>query len=184
MQILRQAGYRSVPWRNGAGQTSEIMVFPEGAAAEDAEWRISMAPVTTDGLFSTFPAIDRILTIIEGAGMELTVGGRPPVLLSDAPFAFPGDAICTARLTRGPIIDLNVMTRRGNWQAVVHHAQHFIPDASASHHLIFAAHGPVTCQVAGETVDLNPRDTLWLSADDTGACTCSGRWLDIRLIAA
>lgn len=184
MRTLRQSDYKLVPWRNGTGETSEILVFPEDAAGDDIQWRISMAPVTTDGLFSTFPNIDRILTIIEGSGMELTIGGRSPVMLSDAPFAFPGDAICTSRLTSGPILDLNVMTRRGEWQAVVRHAQRFTPDEAASHHLIFAAHGPVSCQVGEETVDLGPRDSLWLSAAEAPNCTCSGRWLDIRLIAA
>lgn len=184
MKILRETEYRRVPWRNGAGETSEILVFPAGAEGDDIQWRISMAPVTESGLFSTFPAIDRVLTIIEGSGMELTVGGRSPVMLSDAPFAFPGDAICTSRLTNGPILDLNVMTRRGKWQAVVRHAQRFTPDETASHHLIFAAHGPVTCQVAGESADLGLRDSLWLSAAEARHCTCTGRWLDIRLIAA
>jgi environmental stress-induced protein Ves len=53
------------------------------------------------------------LAAIEGRGLALELGDRPPVALGDVPFAFPGDVPCRAELGDWPIVDLNVVTRRG-----------------------------------------------------------------------
>jgi environmental stress-induced protein Ves len=115
MKILRARDYRRMPWKNGKGETIEVAVYPENAGLDDFEWRISMASVTTDGPFSSFPGIDRTLSVLTGEGIELSVAGQPPVTLtqSSAPYSFPADQPTTARLINGPITDLNVMTRRG-----------------------------------------------------------------------
>jgi environmental stress-induced protein Ves len=115
MKILRADRHRRMPWKNGAGETIEIIAWPEGSGLEDFEWRISMARVATDGPFSCFPDVDRTLCLLEGEGLALTIAGEPEVLLTQAsaPFRFPGDVAVTSRLMKGPITDLNVMTRRG-----------------------------------------------------------------------
>jgi uncharacterized protein len=126
MRLLRQAGFRTMPWKNGGGETIEIMASPEGAALDAFDWRISMARVAQDGPFSLFPGIDRSLSILEGEGMMLAVEGHGETLLTrqSLPFVFPGDATTSSRLLAGPILDLNVMTRRGRCQAAV--ARHHI----------------------------------------------------------
>lgn len=115
MQIIRAADHRRMPWKNGGGETLEIAVHPPGAGLADFAWRVSMALVAVDGPFSAFPGIDRTLAILEGDGLELAVAGRDVQVLSreSRPWSFPGDAAAAARLTGGPIRDLNVMTRRG-----------------------------------------------------------------------
>ena len=45
MRLLRAATHRRMPWKNGAGVTTEIAVFPESAGLDDFEWRLSMATV-------------------------------------------------------------------------------------------------------------------------------------------
>ncbi len=117
MRILRAADHRRMPWKNGKGETVEIAVFPEGATVDTFDWRISMAPVVSDGLFSIFEDIDRTLSILTGEGMMLSVEGLAPTLLgsNSAPFSFRGDAKTNAVLQAGPITDLNVMTRRGHF---------------------------------------------------------------------
>ena len=103
-----------MPWKNGGGFTTEIAIGPEGAALDQFDWRVSMAEIMTDGPFSSFAGIDRTLSILEGNGIRLTVGGETTVLTREsAPFGFPGDAATSAILVDGPVIDLNVMTRRG-----------------------------------------------------------------------
>jgi environmental stress-induced protein Ves len=110
MRHLPAAGYRAMPWKNGGGITREVAVFSE---AGDFLWRLSLATVASDGPFSTFPGIDRTLTVLDGPGIELAVQGRAPARLAPlAPFAFPGDAVASARLLGGAITDFNVMTRR------------------------------------------------------------------------
>jgi len=117
MHVLRSENYRRMPWKNGGGETVEIAVFPAGADLAAFGWRVSMATVASDGPFSVFPGIDRTLSILEGQGMELDIEGRAPIVLTQAsrPLAFPADASTSARLVSGTIVDLNVMTRRGQW---------------------------------------------------------------------
>ncbi len=117
MRILRAADHKRMPWKNGKGETVEIAVFPERASVETFDWRISMAPVVSDGPFSVFPGVDRTLSILTGDGMMLSVEGMAPMVLGrkSMPFSFPGDAKTEAVLQAGPITDLNVMTRRGRF---------------------------------------------------------------------
>ncbi len=117
LQVLKAKDHRRMPWKNGGGETTEIAVFPPETDLADFGWRISMATVASDGPFSIFAGIDRTLSILSGDGMELDIEGRRPVVLTQAsePLAFPADAATSARLVSGTIVDLNVMTRRGQW---------------------------------------------------------------------
>ncbi|QIB35478.1 HutD/Ves family protein [Ancylobacter pratisalsi] len=115
MRILRAADHAVMPWKNGAGATTQIAVAPTGAGLDSFDWRVSMAAVIEDGPFSTFPGVDRTLAVLEGEGIVLDVAGRAPCELTreSPPAAFPGDAPTHGRLINGPITDLNVMSRRG-----------------------------------------------------------------------
>jgi environmental stress-induced protein Ves len=119
VRILRAADRVATPWKNGGGVTREVAAWPPGAGVDDFDWRVSLADVAADGPFSTFPGVDRILTVIAGAGLVLEIDGRTTRLKPGAPFAFPGEAAVMARLTAGPIRDLNLMVRRGAWTATV-----------------------------------------------------------------
>jgi len=108
---LRGRVFRS--WKNGGGETAEIVVSPPHAGFEDFDWRISTARVASDGPFSAFPGIDRVLTVIEGGPMRLSLAGvEHEVDDQSPPLAFPGDLACSATLTGGPVLDFNVMVRR------------------------------------------------------------------------
>lgn len=101
------------PWKNGGGETAEILCWPEGAGLDDFTLRLSTARVGASGPFSLFPGVDRVLTVIEGGPIVLNLEGKEHGLGSDsAPFSFPGDTPCTARLEGAPVLDFNVMTRR------------------------------------------------------------------------
>ncbi|WP_321340201.1 HutD family protein [Breoghania sp.] len=116
MQVLKAADHRRMPWKNGKGETAEIAVFPEGAGLEDFGWRLSMATVSEPGAFSMFSGIDRVLGIVEGEGLQLSIEGQETVVtLSGEAAAFPGDAAVTSQLLGGPVVDLNLMTRRGRF---------------------------------------------------------------------
>jgi environmental stress-induced protein Ves len=118
LRIIRAAEHRRMPWKNGGGETTEILVSPEGAGLDAFDWRVSIARIGTDGPFSVFAQIDRTLCLIDGEGLALTVAGKPEVVLGpeSPPLAFPGDVAVAARLVDGPVTDLNVMTRRGRWR--------------------------------------------------------------------
>ncbi len=118
MRIIRAADCLVMPWKNGGGTTTEIAVAPEGASLDDFDWRISMAHVGQDGPFSSFPGIDRTLSVLTGAGITLAFGDGERVRLdrSSAPYPFAADRAVDGQLIAGPIDDLNVMSRRGRWR--------------------------------------------------------------------
>ena len=114
MRILRAADHRRMPWKNGGGVTAEIAVYPEHTGLDDFEWRLSMATVASAGPFSLFAAVDRTLAVLEGEGIVLSLDEQAELTLTrtSPPFAFAADRQCSARLISGPIVDLNLMTRR------------------------------------------------------------------------
>jgi uncharacterized protein len=116
-RVIRNDDLVRVPWKNGGGTTAEVAAFPEGSSFETFGWRISMADVSSDGPFSVFPGIDRTLIVVEGHGIELDVEGTLYRLDRASPkLSFSGDDTTTGRLLSGPIRDLNVMTRRGQFR--------------------------------------------------------------------
>ncbi|MCA1442353.1 HutD family protein [Ensifer sp. IC4062] len=167
MKILRSNEYRRMPWKNGGGETVEIAVSPERASLSDFDWRISMATVASDGSFSSFPGIDRTLSILEGAGMTLAIEGRQPKLLTvaDAPISFPAEAPTSATLRDGPVIDLNVMTRRGVLKHRVrrlHVAGSQSLESHARELIVFCHRGSVTLATEGVTATLHALDAAIL----------------------
>ncbi|ODU22518.1 MAG: hypothetical protein ABS87_01760 [Sphingomonas sp. SCN 67-18] len=115
MRILRSADYPAMAWKNGGGETREIMLLPAGASLDDFDWRVSIARVDGDGPFSAFDGIDRTLTLLSGA-MTLTDAAGEVARLDPAspPFAFDGGRAIAATVSDGPVLDLNVMTRRAS----------------------------------------------------------------------
>ncbi|MFH8989358.1 HutD family protein [Streptomyces sp. NPDC017940] len=108
-----------MPWRNGGGLTREVasgLVHVPASGEELADgfdWRVSVADVDADGPFSPFAGVDRVITLVEGEGMLLTVDGAPHQVGPLRPFAFSGDAVTDCRLVAGAVRNVNVMTRRG-----------------------------------------------------------------------
>lgn len=156
---LPGAGHRAMPWANGGGTTIEVAIHPAGAtiAARDFDWRVSLAHVGQDGPFSALPDYDRILTLVAGRGLVLEAGPHGRFTL-DRPYAqarFAGDWPIEARLIDGAIDDLNVMVRRGRFQAEV--TLHRIDGA-----LDLTAPGPILALVLDGLIDgCGPHDA-WL----------------------
>ena len=120
VRLLLAADRVPTPWRNGGGITHEIAAWPPGAPLEGFDWRVSMAEVREPGPFSTFPGVDRVLTILQGT-LSLAIEGRPAVTLTaeSLPFCFAGEASCVGAPLGGPVLDLNVMARRDRFSADV-----------------------------------------------------------------
>jgi environmental stress-induced protein Ves len=107
-----------MPWRNGGGTTWEIARGrvdgrPDGDPGGDWHWRFSLAEIASDGPFSAFPHIDRLLTVAAGEGIALTIDGAAPRRLGrgDA-IQFRGEAAIGCALVAGPTRDLNLMVDR------------------------------------------------------------------------
>ena len=123
--VAPAAGFKQMPWKNGGGVTTELVIYPPGATMENFEWRVSSATVTGDGPFSVYSHVDRVLAVVTGAGLTLQLpAGRATVTLTAtqaSAFSFPGEFAIASQLVdrREPVSDLNVMTRRGVWRSFV-----------------------------------------------------------------
>ncbi|MER9326896.1 HutD family protein [Mesorhizobium sp. M0488] len=172
MRVTRAAEYKSMPWKNGGGVTTEIAISPAHAGLDDFDWRVSMARVEGSGPFSQFAGIDRTLAVLEGEGIVLDIAGHPPasVTRATAPLSFPADVRTAAKLIDGPITDLNVMTRRSR---MMHSVERLVISApveirtEARATLILCLSGEVV--IAGaDPVRLGPLDTLLAGPDAAG----------------
>jgi environmental stress-induced protein Ves len=122
MIVIPPDQYRFMPWKNGGGSTTEIAISPSGAGLDDFDWRVSMAGVAEPGPFSAFPGVDRTLSVLEGNGIVLDIQDRAVTLAWDSPpLQFPADVRVHGAPVDGPIVDLNVMTRRGRYRHGVLH---------------------------------------------------------------
>jgi len=169
VEILRAAGHRRMPWKNGGGETREIAVSPPNASLDTLDWRISMAVVAQNGPFSSFPGIDRTLSLLSGAGMALDFGEPDKVFRltqQSDPFTFAAELPVVATLSGTSITDLNVMTRRGRYRHTVRRVRLDKPQrlrSSADQWLLFCAQGNVSCALAGQAeLTLGPDDGLML----------------------
>ncbi len=121
--LLDPADYRRMPWKNGGGTTTEIALAPLPASlsapllggAGRFLWRVSIADVAQAGPFSAFSGYERLIAVVEGAGMRLTVDGTPTIVSHRAPaFRFSGDAVVDCALLDGPIRDFNLIVDRAH----------------------------------------------------------------------
>ena len=109
MKLLRRADYRVMPWRNGGGTTTELVVDP----GERFVFRASIADVRESGPFSRFEGYDRHIMIVEGEGMTLACGAHGDIELAPfAPRLFSGDWDVRGTLHAGPVRDFNWIVDR------------------------------------------------------------------------
>ena len=159
----------AVPWKNGGGVTRELATG--GGSGSDWGWRISLAEVAQDGPFSAFPGVDRIIAVIEGAGMDLVrPDGSTLALEPFRPVSFAGEDPLTGRLRNGPVRDLNVMVRRGAYVAELRFLRGPSSAALESHDggcaAIFALAGSADELAPGEALLLDGAGSLDLKLGD------------------
>lgn len=152
-----------MPWKNGHGVTHEIAREP--ASGDSFLWRLSIAEVAADGDFSLFPGIDRTISLIQGAGMELDFKEAPGKRIDRAfaPFDFAGDWHCRCRLIDGPIRDFNLMVDRSAMRAetrVLRLGEATVVIEEADRLLVYCGEGRVSAggftAKAGDTLNLGP----------------------------
>lgn len=146
-------------WRNGGGTTRELLTWP---AADAGNWqvRISVADIEGDGPFSAYPGVERWFTVLQGAGVELSIAGVPQRLhRGDAPVQFDGATALGCRLIDGPTRDLNLMLRHasGSLRPAID-GQPWSP--AATHCGLFSAVAG-TCMVGAERHAVSPYALLW-----------------------
>jgi len=111
MRLLRASDYRVMPWRNGGGTTTELVIEP--GDGDRFRFRASIADVKESGPFSRFEGYDRHIMIVEGPGMTLACGPHGDIDLAPfIPRSFSGDWDVTGKLHAGPVRDFNWIVDR------------------------------------------------------------------------
>ena len=128
--VLRAESVTPQAWRNGGGQTRELLVWPAastgaananpaGGASSAAPWqlRISRADIDASGPFSAFPGVQRWFVVLSGKGVVLqmpTLDGHTldhVLLPGHTPLHFDGALAPGCTLVDGSTQDLNLMVR-------------------------------------------------------------------------
>ncbi len=184
LRVLWAAGYVEQPWKNGGGVTREIALGPTGAGLANFDWRVSLADVSEFGPFSTFPGVDRTLTVLDGQ-LRLAFGEAAPITLTSGspPLTFPADVVCHGFPVDGRALDLNVMVRRARYQAHVERLEggDWRP---AGRIALLVALGPV--ELAGDVGEwrLGRHDAIFsAAAHSAGALSVRGPSVTITLTA-
>jgi environmental stress-induced protein Ves len=144
MSSLTRFTYASLAvtrWRNGGGETREILSWP--VCQSDFEWRASIATIAANGPFSLFTGIDRSITLLSGEGVHLhgEQGIDHPLTQIGAPYSFAGETPIFATLVGGVTTDFNIMTRRDSCSARVTAQSHDFDVNWQSAGLLYALRG-------------------------------------------
>lgn len=158
--LIRVADCPLVAWRNGGGVTREIACFPAGAGMEDFAWRLSAARVDVAGAFSHFAGVDRTIAILSGR-LGLAVAGRDPVVLTPggAAYAFPGDVAAFGTPEGGPVVDLNLMVRRGAGIGSIRALDAGVIDGIAAGTIVVAS-AALALRIGARTVPMQAHDAF------------------------
>lgn len=169
MKLISYEDLIAAPWKNGGGITRELASYPVGATFDDFLWRVSIADVSLSGPFSRFDGIDRIITLLTGAGMQLNFADGKAHSLTAAlvPYRFAGEDRLDAQLVGTGCQDFNLMLRRAavSGEVVVWHEAGTLAGPS-DFLLLFSARGQWEVTAAdGKIILLAPQQTLSADAD-------------------
>ncbi|HEY5230650.1 MAG TPA: HutD family protein, partial [Galbitalea sp.] len=109
-RVVRYRDYPVTPWKNGLGVTRDVVAPTPGIAGRDFGWRLSMAEISVDAPFSSYPGIKRHLAVVAGGELELVIEGSARRLgIGDEAATFDGAAVASARPLGETVTDLNLM---------------------------------------------------------------------------
>lgn len=160
-------------WKNGGGETREIVCWPPLSGLEHFNWRASVATISADGPFSTFPGVDRTLVLLGGDGIrlkgpEIDEWVNTPLQTVD----FSGDLEVQCGLLGGTSTDFNLMVRRGWARAVLSVVTEPIELERVSHGLLLTVEGQ--WRVSGGTLRLG-QGVWWADQSERWRLTPASR---------
>jgi len=120
ISIIPATSFKTVPWKNGKGETIELAIN-EGGTLDSFDWRLSIASVTENGVFSDFSGYQRNLVLIDGNCIHLTHDkAHTDKLNQQLDFAtFDGGSVTEGLLPAGAIKDFNIITSHKKCQTKV-----------------------------------------------------------------
>ncbi|KAJ3203514.1 hypothetical protein HDU67_010146 [Dinochytrium kinnereticum] len=135
LTLIKKESYRSMPWKNGVGETKEIAIFPPNAEYHKDEffWRFSLSEIKDDCSLSLFPGYDIALTLLPEDGAALMMRGNmtaPAVLHHNdqelsvpirplVPYTYGGETPTSCKVRTPPIRHLSFIANRAALQVSV-----------------------------------------------------------------
>lgn len=181
-KIITPDQFKTIPWKNGLGNTRESAISP-GGTLQDFDWRLSIASVVEDGVFSDFSGYDRQLVLLKGNGIKLIHHNddtnqqvdelKMPLSIA----VFDGSSRTVGTLINGPIEDFNVMTRQGRFKAEVksYTKQQSIIFPATEFNFIYAVKQPIAIQISQENIELSVGHLLQVSCEAGEKIQISGQ---------
>lgn len=168
------------PWRNGGGQTRQLLALPPAA------WRvrISVAEVAAAGPFSRFDGIERWFAVLDGAGVDLRVGDALHRLTpADAALRFDGGAAVDCVPLDGLTRDFNLMAAPG--RAHLRRARGALEVAPAAGALVavYAHSQPARLFLDDEDMEVPAFHLVWRMQEAAGRGGIRGEdalWMEAR----
>ncbi|WNC70884.1 HutD family protein [Thalassotalea psychrophila] len=125
IEIISPDTFTTTLWKNGKGETTELAISPNSTINE-FKWRLSIASVSEDGVFSDFSGYCRNLILLTGNGITLshtnalTKETKTDCLAQVLNFStFDGGCKTFGVLTDGAITDFNLMHNPNYFTALV-----------------------------------------------------------------
>lgn len=163
MRIIRFADLHQTSWKNGNGITREIA---EVRIGNEIVWRLSIADVGVNGLFSKYEGLNRILTVIEGKGMELISPLQTLQANFAEPVSFDGGLEIQSRLKQGFLRDFNLIYNPRFCMCHAHvtvgHVKQFVKAGFGVIEVLHCIEGQISL---GETEQLQKHDTALIDCD-------------------
>ncbi len=121
LEIISSKAFKTIPWKNGLGETTELAIN-DHASLDNFIWRLSIASVVNDGVFSDFSGYHRNLVLIDGNGLSLHHDDKSVDVLENIldMASFDGGCITQGHLFNGPIKDFNIITDNNEVTPQVH----------------------------------------------------------------
>lgn len=164
-QIVRLQDIPPSPWKNGGGQTRELLAWPEG---HGWRFRVSVAEIGSDGPFSSFPGVTRWFTVVAGQGVVLRFGSEERRLgVGSDPLRFDGAWSPGCQLIDGPTLDLNLMLSGGRGAMIPAYPGKPWAERFDQRGLFARASGRWVPE-QGEPVELSANSLLWQFEESPG----------------
>jgi len=114
-KVITPNDYRKSLWKNSAGTTEEIFVFPANGELSSAfVFRLSVATIDGPNTFSDFSGYDRCIVPISDQSINLRHEEKEFALPAYKPYFFTGEMPTSCTLAGEATKDFNVITKRGS----------------------------------------------------------------------
>lgn len=165
LEYYGEADYQSMPWKNGGGQTLELLRQTNN---NSYAWRISIADIDASTVFSLFPGYHREQVLLAGNGFRLSESLTAVADVSGvgSTSSFEGEDRIFCQLHNGPVQVLNVINNRRYCRVhlCVVGADHLKRITATTSLLMVFAWQQSNCRLAGHSITLAPKQLLKTNA--------------------